>query len=388
MVGPAVSLAAVAGEPRGVGAVRDATVIVLGAGGNIGSHLVPHIARMAAVRRVILVDRGRYEPANLATQNILSSEVGRTKATVQASRLLAIEPGLSVVPMVSAVEAIPLGRLRGDVLLSCLDTRASRMHVNELAVHLGIPWVDAGVAVLADDALTRVTTYLPGEDQPCMVCGWDSRDFALVEQAYPCLGAVPEAPASGAPSHLGALAAAMQARACEALLRGASADGGRQVLVGAAHHAIRVTRYLRNPECRLGDHAAWSLAAPLRDAGAVSIAGVFELGRGGEHDPSSLRLSVEGGRFELGALCRICGYGSRRLRLRRLPELDAGGCPQCLGTLVAAGPDLVEAVSLDMLAPADGSRTLHSIGVRSGDIVRLSGSGTSARFEVDGGYKR
>src|SRR6185295_15243005 len=37
------------------------TVVVVGAGGNIGSHAVPHLGRMAGVRRVVLIDRDVYE---------------------------------------------------------------------------------------------------------------------------------------------------------------------------------------------------------------------------------------------------------------------------------------------------------------------------------------
>ena len=46
-----------------------AHVIVIGVGA-IGSHLVPHLARSPRVSRVTLIDRDRYETANLGGQQI------------------------------------------------------------------------------------------------------------------------------------------------------------------------------------------------------------------------------------------------------------------------------------------------------------------------------
>ena len=90
-----------------------ATLVVVGAGGNIGSHLVPHLGRMARVGRVVLIDRDAYEPANLTSQDITPRDIGRPKALVQARRLRAINPALEVAAVVGAVEDQPLGLLRG-----------------------------------------------------------------------------------------------------------------------------------------------------------------------------------------------------------------------------------------------------------------------------------
>ena len=40
-------------------------VIVVGCGGNIGSHLLTHLARMAIVDRIVLIDKDTYEERNL-----------------------------------------------------------------------------------------------------------------------------------------------------------------------------------------------------------------------------------------------------------------------------------------------------------------------------------
>ena len=90
------------------------SITLVGAGGNIGSHLVPHLGRMPGIGRVTLVDRDIYEKRNLISQDILPGDVGSDKALVQAHRLSAINPNLHVIPVVGAVENMPLGSLRAD----------------------------------------------------------------------------------------------------------------------------------------------------------------------------------------------------------------------------------------------------------------------------------
>ena len=75
---------------------RDAgSVLLLGAGGNIGSAATSQIGRMPEVRKVILVDPDTYEPANLAVQDIEARDVGKKKVLVQAQRLHRIDEGCS-----------------------------------------------------------------------------------------------------------------------------------------------------------------------------------------------------------------------------------------------------------------------------------------------------
>lgn len=121
-----------------------ARVTVVGAGGNIGSHLVTHLARMPAVSVVTLIDRDRYEPKNLASQDITIRDVGRPKARVQAERLMRIRPDLRVRAICDTVERVPIGLLRADVVLACLDSLVARQWVNQAAWRLGCCWIDAG----------------------------------------------------------------------------------------------------------------------------------------------------------------------------------------------------------------------------------------------------
>lgn len=67
-------------------------VTVVGAGGNIGSHLLPHLARIPEIGSVTLIDPDRYEADNLYSQAIRTRDMGRPKVAVQTRRLSAINP--------------------------------------------------------------------------------------------------------------------------------------------------------------------------------------------------------------------------------------------------------------------------------------------------------
>ena len=54
------------------------TVVLVGLG-NIGSQVAPHLARMRALSRVVLVDHGRYDEGNVVTQAITPGEAGRRR---------------------------------------------------------------------------------------------------------------------------------------------------------------------------------------------------------------------------------------------------------------------------------------------------------------------
>ena len=49
----------------------DKSVVVVGAGGAIGSHLTAHLGRTPQISRLTLIDKDVYEPGNIQTQEQL-----------------------------------------------------------------------------------------------------------------------------------------------------------------------------------------------------------------------------------------------------------------------------------------------------------------------------
>jgi|CZKF01.1.fsa_nt_gi molybdopterin/thiamine biosynthesis adenylyltransferase len=158
--------------------------------GNTGTHTSPHLARMTQVKRIILVDPDVYEESNVAVQNIDRQDIGKPKVAAQADKLRRINPLLDVTPLQERIQDVPLGKLRSDLLVSCLDSRAARQYANQVAVRLNMQWIDCGI--LGSQNLVRVNSYAAGNDASCLECSWGlmiirwwSRSICAVRAAGP-----------------------------------------------------------------------------------------------------------------------------------------------------------------------------------------------------------
>lgn len=354
-----------------------ATVVVVGAGGNIGSHLVPHLARMPGIGRLVLVDRDAYEPRNFRNQDAPRRAAGRGKAAVQAERARRLHGDGQVESRREDVETMPMGGLRGDLILACLDSRRARQAVNQAAWRLGVPWIDAGVH--ADGLLARVTRYDPSQAAPCLECGWDDADYAALEQRYPCAGGV-AAPPTAAPSSLGALAASLLALECHKHLAGAGQPlpPGVSLMVDAAHHRHSVTAARRNQACRLDHHAPW-LIEPLA-ALRWTLASLLEAGAEGLGGPPALRL--DGRAFVREMRCTGCGRARRPWRLAGRLGTRIRRCATCGAATEAAGWGQAETLVQKDLPARVLSRPLAAFGLRRGDVLSLSANGRERHFEL------
>jgi molybdopterin/thiamine biosynthesis adenylyltransferase len=354
-------------------------LVVVGLG-NIGSHLVPHLARIRGGSAVVLIDRDTYEQKNLLSQNISHRDVGHPKARAHARRLRRLNPLLKVTAISAAVEDVPLGLLRGSIVLGCLDSRTSRRFLAAAAWHAGaIAYVDAGVA--PDGLLVRVNVYVATPDAACLECAWDERDYAAQEQRYPC-DEVPEGgaavvPPTDAPSSLGALAAALQAIECRKLLEGEAERSlaGRQVVLDASWHRHYVTALQRNPRCRF-DHRLWrieSLPARSTIADALALAG------------GEAALEVPGHAFVRRLACIGCGRDRRVLRLWSRLRRVQRTCGVCGKPMQAVGFDMTEPLRRDDVVGGSSKHCLDALGLVAGDIVSVSGPEMTRYFELSDG---
>lgn len=351
---------------------RAKTVVVAGAGGNIGSHLVPHLARMSAIGRLVLVDRESYEPRNRENQDASPRAAGRGKAGVQAERARRLNPECRVEARRADVETMPLGALRGDLILSCLDSRRARQAVNLAAWRLGVPWLDAGVR--ADGLLARVTRFHPDATLPCLECGWDEADYAALEQRHPCGNGAAAVP-TGAPSGLGALAASLLALECAKLLGGPGEPlaPGTSVVVDAAHHRHFVTSLRRNPACRLTRHAPW----PIEPFAELATPLGLLLGERGE-------LRIEGRSLVRRLGCGECGWQGHPWRLAGRLGARWRRCRRCGAGMAPSGWDQAESVTGSDLPARLRARPLAALALGPGDVVTLTVDGVERHLELVG----
>ena len=354
-------------------------VVVVGAGGNIGSHLVPHLARMAAIDHLTLVDPDVYDTTNLAGQDIRPRDVGTKKVVVQARRLREIQPGLRITVRPEPVERVPLGLLQGDMLLACLDSRGARQRVNQATLFLGTPWIDAGVS--RDDLLAGITLYYATKGGPCLECCWSDDDYAALDAEYPCSPRGASAAATAAPSSLGALAASLQALECGKRLESdvdAIAPGTR-ILLNARHHKHVVTSYQRNPACRIATHTPRPVESPSATT-SLTLGEAFGLAH---FRLGTVRLRVEGKAFARALTCSRCGARSKVLQLVTDITDVHRRCRRCGSAMSGTGFDTVESIALAELTSRTLDRKLAALGLRAGDIVTILDQERERHFVLD-----
>jgi molybdopterin/thiamine biosynthesis adenylyltransferase len=354
-------------------------VIVVGAGGNIGSHLVPLLARMAEVRRLTLIDRDSYESANRFNQSVSQSWMGKPKALSQAHVAREVNAALRTEAIVDAVERVPLGLLRADLIVACLDSRRSRQYVNEVACRLGVPWIDAGVH--ADGLLARIDVYIPGEAAPCLECRWDSSDYDSLEQNYPCRDY--ESAPTGAPAALGALAAALQALEGSKLLKGDTRRlcAGEQVVIDAQHHSHFRTRHRVNPDCRFGEHVAWRIEPLMLQHGARTLQDlVCAVDR--TEAVGWQRMRVAGRWLTRSLVCKGCGTSLNTLRMTTAGEPPTARCRRCGGSLSLSGFSACEWIERDSIGTRDNGRTLRHIGIHPHDVLTFARANERLHYEL------
>jgi len=359
------------------------TVVLVGCG-NIGSHLAPHLARLPGIARITCIDLDVYEQKNLLCQDITPQDVGRSKAGVQARRLRRINPELTVHPIKDPVQNIPLGQLRADLILSCLDSKEARRYTHQVAWRLGVPFIDAGIA--ADDFLARANVYLPGAHTACMECSWSEEDYAALEQTYPCqLGEKSNTStpfSTNAPSSLGALAASLQAIEAGKILanRIEYAAVGREIVVNALSHRHFVTETRRRSDCRF-DHEVWKFEELGLHPKAITVGDALELGTELLAPGESARLGVEGTAFVAKLSCLNCGKTRNLLRLQNRLTPRERTCT-CGGSMIAAAFDRSEYIDEKRLGHKALGRSLASIGFRAGDIFTVASPTGQAHYEL------
>lgn len=172
-----------------------ARVVAIGCGGSAG--FLDDLAR-AGVGEFVLVDPDTIAPANVGTQQVYRSDVGRAKVAALADRLVDISPHARVwVVQASlddldddAVRRLAVGWLPGaehprpgsSLLCAFTDAFAAQARVARLGLHLGLPVVSG--LVYAEGQGVELTFAAPGVTRACIRCAQRSRYVAYLDQGF------------------------------------------------------------------------------------------------------------------------------------------------------------------------------------------------------------
>ena len=356
-------------------------VVIVGCGA-IGSVLVDQVARMPEVNRLTLIDPDTYSCENLQTQCITRFDIGRPKVTAQRRHVRSIRPDLDVAVHQARVEELPVGALRGSVICACVDSRRTRVDINEIAWRLGIPWIDSGV--LASQMLARVEKFVPGHDQTCLECSFGDQHYETMEFRHPCQKPGDfKTPATGAPSYLGSIAASLQAAECRLLLLGDFESGlkpGEQLLYGTRTHLALISRNRRNPDCRF-DHGVYH---PDTVAGGSTLRRL--LGEIGVQHCSAY-MHAPGLRFIQGSACKACGRTDERFQVLLRGASPVRQCRNCAAQETVSPAMLRDRISLRTLSAPLLSKSLTALGLRPLELFCV-GDGLVERWFILGASAR
>ncbi len=132
--------------PTGQARLRDASVLVIGAGG-LGVPVLQYLAG-AGIGRLGIVDSDRLEPSNLHRQTWYAlAHCGREKSTLAAERVRALNPEVRVEAHPLRLDANNSARIAAgyDLILDCSDNFTTKFLLNDLALRTGKPVLFASV---------------------------------------------------------------------------------------------------------------------------------------------------------------------------------------------------------------------------------------------------
>ncbi len=219
-------------------ALRDARVLVVGAGG-LGAPALLYLAA-AGVGRIGIVDDDTVELSNLQRQIIhRTAAVGAPKVSSAADTIAALNPHVVTVRHQLRLDA-QSGRALiedYDLVLDGSDNFDTRYLVNRLAAQAGIPLIAAAITQWEG----QISLYDPAHGAPCYECIFPTR---------PAPGMVPSCAEAGVAAPLPGVLGSMMALEAVKWITGAGQSlAGRMLIFDGLWGDTRSFRLSRREDC-------------------------------------------------------------------------------------------------------------------------------------------
>jgi molybdopterin-synthase adenylyltransferase len=141
-------------------------VAVIGCGG-LGGYIIEELARLG-VGTIKAIDPDIFEEHNLNRQILCKvSDLGKPKAKVAKTRIKAVNPAITIIPIVKPFsQENGFSLLKGmDVVVDALDSVPTRIELAECCTSLNIPMVHGTIG----GWYGQITTQLPGDGTVQMI---------------------------------------------------------------------------------------------------------------------------------------------------------------------------------------------------------------------------
>lgn len=219
-------------------ALKDASVLVIGAGG-LGSPALLYLAA-AGVGRIGVIDDDTVSGDNLQRQVLFrDAQIGAPKVQAAFDALTALNPFITIRPYNRRLtEEIAADLLDDyDLILDGCDNWATRVLANRAAVAAGKPLVSGAVSQWEG----QVAVFDPASGAPCHAC---------IFPAEPAPGLAPSCAEAGIIGALPGIIGSMMAAETIKLITGAGEPlRGRMMIHDALHAEARVIAISRSKDC-------------------------------------------------------------------------------------------------------------------------------------------
>lgn len=172
---------------KGQEALKNSKVFIAGAGG-LGSPAATYIA-LAGVGFIRLVDRDVVKPSNMNRQFLhYDKNMGLKKSDSGRDTLQKMNHDVNVEPLCVDITKDNIKDLAGDcdIIVDALDNNETRAVLSEFALSRKIPLVHGSVHGFHGE----VSTYVPGNTNPCPFCLFNFSDESENSSKIPIIGAV------------------------------------------------------------------------------------------------------------------------------------------------------------------------------------------------------
>jgi molybdopterin/thiamine biosynthesis adenylyltransferase len=358
-------------------------------GGGLGGQLIPHFAMLEV--GLTIVDSDRVEPANLGNQGFpAGASLGQSKSEVRARQVAALNPDCSVRAITARVEELGLAELADcDAIVTGLDSRISRMHVNQLSRQLGKVWIDAALDGTGERLLGTVTVYDGRRpDAACYACRFDHGALAAIARE----GRGPGCPSwrrTDAPltaptlqtSAFAGVVAGYQALWTLRFLLGRGDDlANQQLLIDCDRSPqVRCLRMERSPHC-LFHHAPLTPLRPAPGDTLGALLGATGADLGAEAD----QLIFQNRALVMGLRCPDCGVAREHVRMSDAFSDDEVRCSWCA---CEPGPVMEPIEIKDRLLREEVRRLAdlkwNDLGLPAADVVTASSGDCAAHYIVN-----
>lgn len=171
-------------------------VLVAGAGA-LGNEALKNLA-LLGVGHILVVDFDVVELSNLCRSVLFSErDIGRPKAQAAAEATRNLNPEISVDWLRGDIELdLGLNAIgKFDIVLGCLDSVNARWAVNRACMHVGTPWINAGISATAGEV-----AFFHPKAGGCYECGMTEGMWRRFNERYSCMLLLKRMPAQTVPT--------------------------------------------------------------------------------------------------------------------------------------------------------------------------------------------